>query len=152
MRIRFHLAILISVLAVAEPVDADDAAQCTRDALSLSHFGTAFDACHRLAKEGSPLAEYILGEMYNRELGVPRDYSEGSVWLRRAADQGFAPAQTALGYMFQQGQGMSVNHAEAAEWYRKAAKQGYAEAQHKLGSNMPKVGVFLETIYWHTCG
>ena len=90
--------------------------------------------------------------MCNRGLGMPRDYSEGSVWLRRAADQGFAPAQTALGHMFQQGQGMSVNYAEAAEWYRKAAKQGYAEAQHKLGSNMPKVGVFLETIYWHTCG
>ena len=50
--------------------------QCTRDTLSLSHFGRAFDACHRLAKEGSPLAEYILGEMYNRGLGVPRDYSE----------------------------------------------------------------------------
>jgi uncharacterized protein len=133
MRILFHLAILVSALAVAKPANADDAIECTRDALSLSHFGRDFDACHRVAKEGSPLAEYVLGEMYNRGLGVPRDYSEGSVWLRRAADQGFAPAQTALGYMFQQGQGMSVNHAEAVEWYRKAAEQGYAEAQHKLG-------------------
>ena len=68
------------------------------------------------------------------------------------APQGCGPLSAAKLYMFQQGQGMSVNYAEAAEWYRKAAKQGYAEAQHKLGSNMPKVGVFLETIYWHTCG
>ena len=73
--------------------------------------------------------------MYNRGLGVPRDYSEGSVWLRRAADQRFAPAQTALGHMFQQGKGMPVNYAEAAEWYRRAAEQGYAEAQHKLGTH-----------------
>jgi len=118
---------------VAELPHAGDAAECTRDALSLSHFGRDFEACLGLAKEGSPLAQYNLGEMYNRGLGVPLDYAEGSVWLRRAADQGFAPAQTALGYMFQQGQGMSVNQAEAAEWYRKAADQGYAEAQHELG-------------------
>jgi TPR repeat protein len=121
MRIVFHLAKLVSALAVAWPANANDAAECTRDALSLSHFGRAFDACHQLAKEGRPLAEYNLGEMYNRGLGVPRDYSEGSVWLRRAADQDFAPAQAALGHMFQQGQGMPFNHAEAAEWYRKAA-------------------------------
>ena len=132
MRILLHLAILASAVVVAGPSHAGDA-ECTRDALSLSHFGRDFEACLGLAKEGSPLAQYNLGEMYNRGLGVPLDYAEGSVWLRRAADQGFAPAQTALGHMFQQGQGMSVNQAEAAEWYRKAADQGYAEAQHELG-------------------
>jgi TPR repeat protein len=99
----------------------------------LSYFGRAFDACLWLAKEDDPLAQYNLGEMYARGLGVPPDYSEASVWLRRAADQGFAPAETALGDMFQQGRGMAVNDAEAAKWYRKAAEQGYAEAQHKLG-------------------
>jgi len=133
MRILFHLAILASAVAVAELPDIGEAAECTRDALSLSRFGRDFEACLRLAKEGKPLAQYNLGEMYIRGLGVPPDYAEGSVWLRRASDQGFAPAQTALGLMFEQGQGMPVNQAEAAEWYRRAADQGYAEAQHKLG-------------------
>ena len=135
MRTLFHMALLVSALAITARASADDAAECTTDALLLSHFGRAFDACYRLAEEGSPLAQYNLGEMYNRGLGVPRDYSEGSVWLRRAADQGFAPAQTALAHMFQQGKGMPVNYAEAAEWYRRAAEQGYAEAQHKLGTH-----------------
>ena len=133
MGILFHLAILASAVAVAELPDVGEAAECTRDALSLSRFGRDFEACLRLAKEGKPLAQYNLGEMYIRGLGVPPDYAEGSVWLRRASDQGFAPAHTALGLMFVRGQGMPVNQAEAAEWYRRAADQGYAEAQHKLG-------------------
>jgi uncharacterized protein len=134
MRTPLPIALVVAALVAAMPAQADDTTECTSDALSLTRFGRAFDACRRFAKEGSALAEYNLGEMYNRGLGVPRDYSEGSVWLRRAADQGFAPAQTALGQMFQQGQGMPVNHAEAAKWYRKAAEQGYGGAQHKLGT------------------
>ena len=133
MRIWFHLAILASAVAAVELPDTGESAECTRDALSLSDFGRDFEACLRLAKEGNPLAQYNLGEMYIRGLGVPLDYAEGSVWLRRASDQGFAPAETALGQMFEQGQGMPVNQAEAAAWYRRAADQGYAEAQHKLG-------------------
>jgi TPR repeat protein len=126
-------AAVVLLLAASTPARADDAAECSRDALALANFGRAFDACRRWADSGSPLAEYNLGEMYNRGLGVPRDYAEGSVWLRRAADQGFAPAEAALGRMFQQGDGMSANPVEAAKWYRRAAEQGYAPAQRQLG-------------------
>jgi len=132
-KILLTAAFAVSGLVQAPPGQADDAGECSRDALALARLGRAFDACRRLAALGVPLAEYNLGEMYNRGLGVPRDFAEGSVWLRRAADQGFAPAQASLGRMFQQGQGMPANPAAAADWYRKAAEQGYAEAQYSLG-------------------
>jgi TPR repeat protein len=152
MRIPFHLAILVSALAVAKPADADDAVECTRDALSLSHFGRDFDACHRVAKEGSPLAEYVLGEMYNRGLGVPRDYSEGSVWLRRAADQGFAPAQTALGYNSSKVKVCPSTTPRLLSGIARPLNRDMRKLSTNSGFNIPKVGVFLRTMYWHTCG
>jgi hypothetical protein len=45
MRTLFHMALLVSALAVGARANADEAAECTADALLLSHFGRAFDAC-----------------------------------------------------------------------------------------------------------
>jgi TPR repeat protein len=50
-----------------------------------------------LAEKGGALAEFNLGQMHARGLGVQRDYTEAIAWIRKAADQGLAIAQHDLG-------------------------------------------------------
>jgi TPR repeat protein len=71
--------------------------------------------------------------MYLRGKGVPQDYSEALLWIRKAADHGDARAQSALGYMYYNGEGVAQDYAEAVHWYRKAAEQGDPLAQQGLG-------------------
>jgi TPR repeat protein len=49
------------------------------------------------AQQGSPLAQYLLGALYQLGEVVPRDYVQAVNWYRRAANQGLAVAQFALG-------------------------------------------------------
>ena len=44
--------------------------------------------------------------MYDDGRGVPQDYAQALVWLRKAADQGNAAAQTNLGAMYGLGLGV----------------------------------------------
>jgi TPR repeat protein len=55
---------------------------------------------HRLREntdEGSRLAQYLLGVMYQLNEIVPQDYAEAAKWVHRAAEQGLAVAQFVLG-------------------------------------------------------
>ena len=53
---------------------------------------------------GHPDAQFNLGTMYTKGLGVPQDYNSGILEYVKAARQGHAPAQFNLGAMFQKGQ------------------------------------------------
>jgi TPR repeat protein len=65
---------------------------------------------------------------------LPKDLSEATGWVGKAADQGYAPAQALLGALYENGMGMAKDSSEAARWYRKAAEQGNAAGQVDLGS------------------
>ena len=45
-----------------------------------------------LAKEGDTTAQYLIGHMYDRGLGVPQDDVMAVEWYRKAAEQGDASA------------------------------------------------------------
>ena len=89
----------------------------------------------KAANQGEAEAQYNLGMMYHRGIGLMHEnHAEAVEWYRKAADQGHAEAQYNLGVMYHRGTGLvHENHAEAAEWYRKAADQGHVEAQYNLG-------------------
>jgi hypothetical protein len=100
----------------------------------------------RLAEQGVPEAQRILGAKYEKGDGVPKDSAEAMKWTRKAAEQGDAGAQFFLGAMFMHDFGRNVprSPAEAAEgqrraateaagWYRRAAEQGHTDAQYHLG-------------------
>ncbi len=70
--------------------------------------------------------------MYARGQGVPKDYSEGLKWFRKAAEQGDADAQLGLAAMYSQGKGVPEDDDEAIKWLRKAAAQGNAQAVRAL--------------------
>jgi len=74
-----------------------------------------------------------LGLAYTLGLGVKRNYTKATEWLRKSAEQGDASAQMSLGTMYTNGQGVAQDYTQAVEWYRKAAEQGNAYAQYSLG-------------------
>jgi len=86
-----------------------------------------------LAANGDARAQYELGFMYDRGLGVTQDFKEAASWYRKAAEQGNAPAQFYIGQMYDIGNAVPQDYREAASWYRKAAEQGEALAQLHLG-------------------
>jgi len=108
--------------------------------LSVLFFGTAIasspaeeDKLLLKADQGDAVAQFTLGEMYEKGQGVKQDYVEAVKWYDFAAYQGYAPAQYNFGLLYENGIGVSKNYPEAVKWYRLAAEQGLACAQLKLG-------------------
>ncbi len=94
---------------------------------------------------GNRIAQWLLGEMYNKGQGVPQDYAEAAKWYRRAAEQGDAEAQFSLAMVYYQGHGVSQDFVEALKWNRSAADQGVARAQFYLGFPLPRRQVFVRS-------
>jgi len=128
------IALLLTMGAMI-PAWADDRADCLDPGVALIKTEPAkvVSACRRLADQGSAPAQFNLGVLYERGLGVPQDYAEAVKWIRKAANQGYGHAQTNLGWMYQTGHGVPADYAGAAKWYRKSADQGDAYGQSNLG-------------------
>jgi TPR repeat protein len=103
------------------------------DAYNRGDYGAAIREWTPLADQGDPHAQYNLGLMYARGLGVAEDYDRAIAWYRLAASQGVAAAQYNLGVIYANGQGVPVNRPEAAKWFLQAAEQGIALAASGLG-------------------
>jgi hypothetical protein len=79
-----------------------------------------------LATAGDVQARILVGEIYERGLGVAPDYQQAAHWYRLAADAGSARAQVNLGHLYELGLGLEADPREALSWYRRAA--GLSEA------------------------
>ena len=94
-----------------------------------------------MGEQGDPFAQYRLGDMYERGVGVPQSFVEARSWHRKAAEQGHIEAAYRLGYLYYvKGSDFTVYSEtrtedlnEAIDWFRKAAEQGHADAQYRLG-------------------
>lgn len=86
-----------------------------------------------LAEKGDTEAQYNLGLLYEKGMGVPQDDIEAVKWYWKAADQGDALAQHRLGIRYANPQGIPKNDVLAAKWFRKAADQGLPQSQYNLG-------------------
>jgi TPR repeat protein len=73
-----------------------------------------------------------LGYVYEKGIGVTRNYTEAARWYRKAADAGNARGMSNLGYMHEKGLGVTKNYTEAVRWYRKAANAGNKYAIKRL--------------------
>ena len=116
-------------------------------------YATALREWKPLAEPGDADAQFNLGVMYQKGIGVPQDYKTAVKWYRLAAEQGFARAQTNLGVMYFYGHGDPQNHKTAVKWYKLAAEQGDAFAQFNLGTMYGLgQGVIQEDVYAHMWG
>ena len=121
--------LLLPAVAMAGPPTGGLAAFHRRD------FQTAVKIWQPLAEQGNAHAQFDLGVMYERGLGVEQDYAEAMKWYRKAADQGDAHGQHGIAKLYSIGDGVPQDYVEAMKWDRKAADQGYANAQFTLGVN-----------------
>jgi len=110
------LLLSLSAMALAQDFSPDEIAEYTA-----------------AAEQGNAAAQYNLGNIYERGLGVPEDDATAVKWYRKAAEQGDADAQYNLGVMYDKGLGVPQDYATALKWYTTAAEQGKAQAQSNLG-------------------
>ncbi|SPE55818.1 Sel1 repeat protein (fragment) [Verrucomicrobia bacterium] len=98
--------------------------------------GTKFtlETAQTAAKTGNAEALYFLAQHYAKGDGVPQNYTNAAIYMRKAADRGNTFAQNDLGAFYARGLGVEQDFQEAAKWYRKAAENGDALAQFTLGT------------------
>jgi len=82
---------------------------------------SALGAWMPLAEQGDLEARVIVGEIYERGMGVAPDFSQAAHWYRLAADAGSRRAQVNLGHLYETGQGVARDPQAALDWYRRAA-------------------------------
>ena len=117
--VRFLIASLL-FLATALPAAADF--ETGLEAFRNGDYKTAFTFWEPLAKAGDPEAQFSLGILYRRGLGVEPDYRQAMGWFERAAGRGHPSAQFNLRYIYEKGIGVSRSRVAALRWYRRAAK------------------------------
>jgi hypothetical protein len=87
------------------------------DAIQRSDYKTAFRLSKPLAEKGNVSAQYNLGVMYSKGLGVQRNDSEAVKWYQKAADSGLPDAQFNLGVMYYYGQGVPRDYVQSYKWF-----------------------------------
>jgi len=73
------------------------------------------------AEQGDVEARVIVGEIYERGLGVTPDFAAAARWYRLAADTGDKRAQVNLGHLYELGLGVAADPRAALGWYARAA-------------------------------
>lgn len=91
-----------------------------RQFMQAGEYDKAIQELQPLADQGSPTAEYLLGEIYFG--GHGGDMQQALKWMTASAEQGYAQAQARLGMIYAKGLGVPVNNIEAYRWFALAAK------------------------------
>ena len=84
------------------------------------------------AEAGERQAQFMLGTMYARELGVGEDKAETLRWYKLAASAGHASACWQVGLRYEHGLGVQEDMQEAIEWYEKGLEDGNERARNAL--------------------
>ncbi len=89
---------------------------------------------YRLASEaGIVNAQYNLGVLTTRGLGVRKDVEDAFQLFKDAAEAGHADAQTALGLAYMHGIGVRQDRMQAASWFQAASANGRPRGAFHLG-------------------
>ncbi|MDD5211819.1 MAG: tetratricopeptide repeat protein [Sulfuricurvum sp.] len=123
-KIIFIIAIaFISIFLYANDVD------------SASNKITRSDEFWRLytdALRGEKNAQFEVGVMYERGIGVNLNQFEAAKWYEKAAMQGHMDAQYNMGIMYASGRGVEQNDRFAMMWLASSAKQGDKDSRKLL--------------------
>lgn len=77
-------------------------------------------------------AQFYLGILYAKGLGVSQNEQQAVQWYRRAIESDHEMALFNLAVLYTNGQGAPQNYQEAMRWYTKAAEAGHTGAQYVL--------------------
>lgn len=97
-----------------------------------------------IAEKDNADAQYNLGILYQRGLGVEKNPKTAFIWYKRASANGHTDAMYNLGIMYNKGRVVYRSPKDAIKWWKKSAELGNAEAQFNIaveyfyGRNMGK--------------
>ncbi len=111
---------------------AEPTFESARDAFAAGDFDAARAIWEPLARDGDARAQFALGDLHDRGLGVEPDPVRAAQYYRKSADQGLAAAQFNLGNAFEAGKGVPRDPATAAHYWGLAAEQEFPFAQFNL--------------------
>ncbi len=105
--------------------------------VGLKYMGNGSDTkaakwLERAANAHQPVAQYTLGTLYERGIGVGKNVEEALHWYEQAAGQGNRKAMYRLGIAYAKGDGADIDYTKSAEWFEKAANAGLVDAQFNL--------------------
>ncbi len=106
------------------------------------------------ADKGHAVAQYRLGTLYERGLGVATDPVKAAHWYELSANQGNRKAMHNLAVSYVSGAAGKKDMAEAARWFAKAAALGLSDSQFNLailyerGDGVPQS--LLDAYKWYS--
>ena len=125
----FGLLVLLLTSAITAQADFNAA----KHAYDQAEYATALKDLTPLAEQGNADAQALLGTMYFKGQGVPKDFRLALKWYQAAADQGNPQGQFQIGAAYLNGIGVAKDGAQALKWLRLSADQGNSDAQLFLG-------------------
>ncbi|WP_162199368.1 tetratricopeptide repeat protein [Kiloniella litopenaei] len=96
-------------------------------------FSLALEFLYPLAEKGVPYAQYYMGEMFDRGLGVNKNPKAAVKWFKAAYKNGVSRAGHNLAYIYFTGSAGGVDRQTALKIYHKEAKAGNSHSQVNLG-------------------
>jgi uncharacterized protein len=116
------------LVALVQPLHAATLEEA-QAAAKMADYKTATTLYTELAESGNAQAQYDLGVIYYRGIGIEQSYEQAAKWHLKAAEQGHADAQYSLAAMHFNRDIPTEDYLAAANWYLKAAEQGHAKSQ-----------------------
>ncbi len=123
--------LLGALLCLSSGVLADDFEEA-QAAYRRHDYQRVLQLMQPLAERGDAGAQYILGNLYSKGLGVDKDYRQAARWYTQSAEQGMAQAQFNLALLYAYGRGVQRDTAKAMYLYEQAAEGGLADAMNMI--------------------
>lgn len=92
------------------------------------NYAEAYCIWKPLAEHGHAEAQYRLGWLYAKGLGLSVNEATAIQWWEKAAKLGHADAMFRLGWAFEHGEGTDKDVRRAIDYYTASAKLGYEDA------------------------
>lgn len=90
-------------------------------AYDRANYETALAVWMPQAESGDAQAQVYVGEIFEKGLGRPADFTQAARWYEKAAAQNFARGQMNLAYLYEQGLGVGKDPLKALNLYRQAS-------------------------------
>ena len=109
----------------AERGDTADQASLGDYYFGNKEYKEALKYYHKAAEKRQTHAEFQLGVMYARGLGVSQDWKTAYEWWHKAANGGHPDAQINMGLVSREGIYVSRDMGESFRWFREAADKWF---------------------------
>ncbi len=96
------------------------------------NYKSAMKYYKKASKLGLKKADYAIGMMYYKGLGVEKNIKKTFIYAKKAGDGGYSTAYIALGGLYLKGIGTEVNFETSEKYYRKAISMGDKRGEEKL--------------------